>query len=131
MEMHAFGCRLRADEPESQKRFPIDQLDRLRIRKPDRSALLLFCLAAQLLLPRAAVADEAWSPPGKQPVEVAAGFFLSNLSGAAERSETFEADLYLIFRWHDPRLAFAGTDPKRFLRGCRRRTAERDMVAAD
>ena len=35
--------------------------------------------------------------------------------GAAERDETFEADLYLIFRWHDPRLAFAGTDPKRFL----------------
>ena len=82
MEMHAFGCRLRADEPESQKRFPIDQLDRLRIRKPDRSAVFLFCLAALLLLPRAAVADEAWPPPDKQPVEVAAGFFLSNLSGA-------------------------------------------------
>ena len=49
------------------------------------------------------------------PVEVAAGFFLANLSGAAERSETFEADLYLTFCWHDPRLAFAGTEPKRFL----------------
>ena len=51
MEMDAFGCRLRADEPESQKRFPIDQLDRLRIRKPDRSALLLFCLAAHVVAP--------------------------------------------------------------------------------
>ena len=37
------------------------------------------------------------------------------MSGAAERSETFEADLYLTFRWQDPRLAFAGTEPKRFL----------------
>jgi Neurotransmitter-gated ion-channel ligand binding domain len=59
--------------------------------------------------------DETWLPPSKLPVEVAAGFFLANLSGAAERSETFEADLYLTFRWHDPRLAFAGTEPKRFL----------------
>jgi hypothetical protein len=59
--------------------------------------------------------DETWLPPGKPPVEVAVGFFLANLSGAAERSETFEADLYLSFRWHDPRLAFAGTEPKRFL----------------
>ena len=45
----------------------------------------------------------------------ATGFFLANLAGAAERSETFEADLYLTFRWHDPRLAFTGTEPKRFL----------------
>jgi hypothetical protein len=62
-----------------------------------------------------ATADETWLPPGKPPVEVAAGFFLANLSGAAEHSETFEADLYLSFSWHDPRLAFAGTEPKRFV----------------
>ena len=77
--------------------------------------MLLFCIAALLWLPRVAAADETWLPPGKLPVEVAAGFFLANLSGAAEHSETFEADLYLSFRWHDPRLAFAGTDPKRFV----------------
>ena len=53
--------------------------------------------------------------PGQPPVKVAAGFFLANLSAAAERSETFEADLYLSFRWHDPRLAFDGSEPKRFL----------------
>jgi Neurotransmitter-gated ion-channel ligand binding domain len=115
MKMDAFGSRLRADEPESQKRFPISQLDRLRIRAPDPSPLLLLCIAALLWLPRVAIADETSLPPGRQPVEVAAGVFLSNLSGAAERSETFEADLYLVFRWHDPRLAFTGTEPKRFL----------------
>jgi hypothetical protein len=115
MEMHAFGFRLWADDPQSQKRFPISQLDRLRLRALDPWAVLLFCVAALLWLPRVAVADEARLPPGKRPVEVAAGFFLSNLSGAAERSETFEADLYLIFRWHDPRLAFDGTEPQRFL----------------
>ena len=60
-------------------------------------------------------ADERWLPPGRLSVELAAGFFLANLSGAAERSQTFEADLYLSFRWHDPRLAFDGTEPKRFL----------------
>jgi hypothetical protein len=51
----------------------------------------------------------------KLPAEVTTGFFLANLSGAAERSETFEADRYLPFCWRDPRLAFAGTEPKRFL----------------
>jgi hypothetical protein len=115
MEMHAFGFRLWADDQQSQKLFPISQLDRLRLRTLDPWAVLLLYIAALLWLPRIAVADEARLPPGKQPVEVAAGFFLSNLSGAAERSETFEADLYLIFRWHDPRLAFDGTEPQRFL----------------
>ena len=77
--------------------------------------LLLCCAAIFLSLRCTVTADETWLPPSKLPLEVATGFFLANLSGAAERSETFEADLYLTFRWHDPRLAFAGTEPKRFL----------------
>jgi hypothetical protein len=114
METHAFGFRLWVNAAEGQKRFPIS--GRLRPRCAlARSAVLLFCIAALLWLPRAAAADETWLPPGKTPVEVAAGFFLANLSGAAEHSETFEADLYLSFRWNDPRLAFDGTEPKRFL----------------
>ncbi len=116
VETHAFGFELRANAPGGQKRFPISQAGR---RRPccalNRSAVLLVCIAAHLWLPRVVAADETWLPPGTPPVEVAAGFFLANLSGAAEHSETFEADLYLSFCWNDPRLAFAGTEPKRFL----------------
>jgi hypothetical protein len=98
------GCRLLA--PSRQKLLLRSKLSTV--------ALLLFCLAA-LSGPVARGQEETWLPPGKQPIEVAAGFYLANLSGAAELSETFEADLYLSFCWHDLRLAFAGTEPKRFL----------------
>jgi hypothetical protein len=72
-------------------------------------------LAVLLALAALAAADEPSLPPGERPVPVHAGFFLVNLSAVSERNETFEADLYLTFRWHDPRLAFAGTEPRRFL----------------
>ena len=81
----------------------------------DSLSLLHYCIAIFFCLCCAATAEETWLPPTRPPVEVVTGFFLANLSGAAERSETFEADLYLTFRWQDPRLAFAGTEPKRFL----------------
>lgn len=74
-----------------------------------------FVVALLLLLPSAVPAAESSLPPGERPVTVYAGFFLVNLSGVAERSETFDADLYLNFRWQDPRLAFAGSEPRRFL----------------
>jgi Neurotransmitter-gated ion-channel ligand binding domain len=77
--------------------------------------VILFCLVAFVFLRGVAGAD-GWSPPpGSRPVEVAVGIFLANLSGVAERSETFNADLYLSVRWRDARLAFAGPEPKRFL----------------
>jgi hypothetical protein len=79
------------------------------------SAVILFCLVAFVFLRGVAGAD-GWSPPpGSRPVEVAVGIFLANLSGVAERSETFNADLYLSVRWRDARLAFAGAEPKRFM----------------
>ena len=81
----------------------------------DRLTVLLCFVAIFLILRGTTTAEDTWLPPSKLPVEVTTGFFLANLSGAAERSETFEADLYLTFRWQDPRLAFAGTEPKRFL----------------
>ncbi len=68
-----------------------------------------------LLLAAAARADEVSLPPGERPVPVRAGVFLVSLNGVAERDETFDADLYLSFRWHDPRLAFQGSEPHRFL----------------
>jgi len=67
-----------------------------------------------LLLARVATGETS-PPPGERPVEVAAGFFLVNLSGVAERNETFDADVYLSLRWRDPRLAFKGSEPKRYL----------------
>jgi hypothetical protein len=66
------------------------------------------------LLPAAAASAET-PPPAERPVQVEVGFFLVNLSSVAERSETFDADIYLSFRWRDARLAFAGTEPRRFL----------------
>src|SRR5262245_43556025 len=79
------------------------------------SSVILLFLVTFLFLRGVAGAD-AWSPPpDSRPVEVAVGVFLVNLSGVAERSETFNADLYLSVRWRDPRLAFAGTEPERLL----------------
>src|SRR5215472_9662286 len=75
----------------------------------------LILAALLLLFPAAVSAEEPSLPPGDRPVVVQAGFFLVNLSGVTERSETFNADLYLNFRWRDPRLAFAGSDRRRFL----------------
>ncbi|MBM4266412.1 MAG: hypothetical protein FJ144_07365 [Deltaproteobacteria bacterium] len=72
-------------------------------------------LAAVLFLPASVTGQEASLPPGERPVPVEAGFFLVNLSGVAERDETFDADLYLSFRWRDSRLAFAGDEPRRYL----------------
>jgi hypothetical protein len=53
-------------------------------------------------------------PAGERPVPVHTGVFLLNLSGIGERSTSFDADLYLSFRWHDSRLAFEGATPQRF-----------------
>jgi hypothetical protein len=77
--------------------------------------VLPLVVAALAWLTCAAWAQEVSLPPGERPIQVASGFFLTNLSGLAERSKTFDADLYLTFRWHDPRLAFVGNEPQRFL----------------
>lgn len=78
---------------------------------------MAWCALMSLLLVFAcpAAADEPTLPPGERPVRVAAGFFLLNLNGVAERSESFDADLYLSFRWHDARLAFEGGEARRYL----------------
>ena len=75
----------------------------------------LVVAALLLSFPGAVSGEEPSLPPGERPVVVQAGFFLVNLNGVAERSETFDADLYVNFRWRDPRLAFAGSEPRRFL----------------
>ena len=111
MRMVAFGSGARANDRPTQERA-FDQASR---RVQSRLTMLQYCLAIFFCLGCGAAADETWLPPSEAPVKVATGFFLANLSGAAERSETFEADLYLTFRWHDPRLAFEGREPKRFL----------------
>jgi len=73
-------------------------------------------LLVLLVCPAASSADEnATLPPGDRPVEVSAGFFLLNLNGVAERDESFDADLYLSFRWKDPRVAFEGREPHHYL----------------
>jgi hypothetical protein len=68
-----------------------------------------------LMVATTAHADGVSLPPGNRPIPVEVGAFLLNLSGIGERSETFDADLYLSLRWRDPRLAFEGSEPRRFL----------------
>jgi hypothetical protein len=66
-------------------------------------ALWLFILSLCVAF---AQADEyLTSPPPELPVEVRAGFYLLNFTAVNEKDETFLADVYLSFRWHDPRLA--------------------------
>jgi hypothetical protein len=88
----AFGCEARANGPRIQKPSRVSQAARC---VQDRFTILHLCIAIFFCLACAAMAEETWLPPTKAPVEVTTGFFLANLSGAAERSETFEADLYL------------------------------------
>ena len=83
--------------------------------RPRLAGLLTRAVACGLLLLARVATGETSPPPGERPVEVAAGFFLVNLSGVAERNETFDADVYLSLRWRDPRLAFKGSEPKRYL----------------
>lgn len=45
------------------------------------------------------------SPPPNLPVEVKVGFYLLNFTSVNEKDETFLADAYFSFHWHDPRLA--------------------------
>ncbi len=78
--------------------------------------MVVFVLVLGLLATAGpASAGDVSLPPGERPVVVHTGFYLVNLSGLSERSETFEADIHMIFRWHDPRLAFPGGEPKRFI----------------
>lgn len=53
--------------------------------------------------------------PGEQAGQVRTAIFLVSLNRVTEPNETFEADLYLSFRWCDSRLSFEGPEPRRFL----------------
>lgn len=92
----------------------------------ERIAVRVILVALLLtLLPGPVVGDEISLPPGERPVTVHTGFFLVNLSSVAERNETFEADLYVYFRWRDSRLAFEGSEPRRYIdEGATARLAE-------
>lgn len=56
------------------------------------------------------------SAPSK-PVVVKAGFYLVDLTGIQESSQTFDADFYFSFQWMDPRLKFEGSEPRIYLEG--------------
>jgi len=56
------------------------------------------------------------SIPSK-PVVVKTGFYLVDLTGIQESSQTFDADFYFSFQWVDPRLKFEGTGPRMYLEG--------------
>src|SRR5262245_47083967 len=81
----------------------------------ERIAVRALLVALLLLVASSVLGEETSLPPGERPFPVRTGFFLVNLSGVAERSETFTADLYVNFHWQDSRLAFAGSEPRRYL----------------
>lgn len=74
------------------------------------------CLALAALGAEARAAESVSPPPGPRPIRVSISFYLLNLVSVDERSETFDADLYVHCRWRDERLAFkpeeVGHDPR-------------------
>ena len=56
------------------------------------------------------VSAQVYAPPAEGVNTVAVDFFLLNLDVVDEKNETFDADLYLEFEWHDPRLAHDGVE---------------------
>jgi hypothetical protein len=88
------------------------------MRRKTLAVAVLLALGAMAFAERAPAetAEAVSPPPGARPIRVDVGFYLLNLVSVDERSETFEADLYLNLRWHDPRLAFrpenAGRDTR-------------------
>jgi len=74
--------------------------------RPRRLALTLLLALGLAGAARSETAEAVSPPPGPRPIRVEIGFYLLNLVSVEERSETFDADLYLNLRWKDPRLAF-------------------------
>lgn len=81
-----------------------------RFERPFLAAVLIALAAmprAGLPAPAPAVASNPLlSPPGTPPIMIKTGFYLLNLASVSERTESFEADVYLQFTWNDLRLAF-------------------------
>lgn len=81
------------------------------IVRPRRLATTLLLALGLAGAARSETVEAVSPPPGPRPIRVEIGFYLLNLVSVDERSETFDADLYLSVRWKDPRLAF--TTPAR------------------
>lgn len=69
-------------------------------------AILLFACAGPSAEGKQEIAALV-GPPEPLPVRVETRFHLLNLTFVNERAETFDADIYLNFKWIDPHLAFA------------------------
>jgi len=54
----------------------------------------------------AETANQIPPPPENLPIKVYTGFRLIRLISIDEREETFKANIYLTFKWEDPRLTF-------------------------
>ncbi len=94
----------------------------MRTRVRGAAFLLALGLAASA---RGEAAESVSPPPGPRPIRVEIGFYLLNLISVDERSESFDADIYLNLRWKDPRLALTGAVP-----GHAVRTYQDDAAAA-
>lgn len=79
------------------------------MRAPFHALLVLMFAAASVF------AQQGAPPPEQKPVIVKVGFYLLNLNSLDEKTETFEADVYLDFQWKDSRLAFEGEEPTMFV----------------
>lgn len=65
----------------------------------------------------AQVSETLSSPPSQLPVKVETIFYLIDLVSIDGKNESFRADVYYSFRWHDSRLAFENREntPKVYL----------------
>jgi hypothetical protein len=72
----------------------------------------LFVLGFSVLFAAAAVAQDAdlisTRPPGEGPTRVEVGFYIIDLMKVIDVDEAFEADVFLLARWQDSRLAGNG-----------------------
>jgi hypothetical protein len=50
------------------------------------------------------------TPPATVPIQLETKFYLLSLNTVSERNETFNADIYLRFKWRDERLAFVAQE---------------------
>jgi len=84
---------------------------------PVISRLLLSLLIVLSGCTATALAEDSEISAPSTPVVVRTGFYLVDLTGIQESSQTFDANFYFSFQWMDPRLKFEGTASKIFLEG--------------
>ena len=73
-----------------------------------------FFVFAVAVLAATSVTAQVYAPPTDELTTVTVDFYLLNLDSVDEKSETFDADLYLEFEWDDSRTRHDGSEEQLF-----------------